>query len=63
MYKGRGGVLVETGTQTWGEYINRQKTTVAEWVALRPVYEVCEKETGYDGGGKHCDPWRRQGIL
>ena len=36
-------VLRETGTQNLGEYIDRQKTTVAEWVVLRPINKVCEK--------------------
>ena len=34
--------------------------TVVEWVALRPIFEVCEKETGYKGGGGRRAPWRRQ---
>ena len=29
-------------------------------MALRPIYEVCEKETGYDRGGRCYDPWQRQ---
>ena len=24
---------------------------MAQWVALRPLFEVCERETGYGGGG------------
>ena len=28
------------------EYINKRKATVAEWVSLQPILEVCEKETG-----------------
>ena len=49
--KGEASFLRETGPQNLGEYIYCKQTTVAEWVTLRPIYEVCEKETGYDGGG------------
>ena len=31
-------VLRETGTHTLREYTKRHKTTVAKWVALRPIY-------------------------
>ena len=31
-----------------------------EWVALRPILEVCDRETGYEGGGRIQDPWWRQ---
>ena len=34
--------------------------TVVEWVALRPIFEVCEKETGYKGGGRVHEQWWRQ---
>ena len=30
---------------------------VAEWVALRPILEVCEKDSVYVGGGKLQEPW------
>ena len=29
-------------------------------MALRPIYEICDRETGYEGGGRRHDPWRRQ---
>ena len=48
--------------QTSGKYINRQNTTVLEWMALWPIYEVCEKDTGYDGRGGRCEPWWRQTV-
>ena len=52
-------VLREKGTQTLGKYIYRRKTTVPEWVVLRPIYEVCEKKTGYNVGGRHSENcWR-----
>ena len=34
--------------------------SLAEWVALRPIFEVYAKETGYEGGGKLIKPWWRQ---
>ena len=45
-------VLREGGTQPLQTYIGRRQATVAEWVALRPIFEVCAKETGYEGGGR-----------
>ena len=33
-------VLKEAGTQSLGAYIDNRQTTVAEWVALRPILEV-----------------------
>ena len=33
---------------------------LADWVALRPIFEVYAKETGYKGGGKLREPWWRQ---
>ena len=37
-------------------YINKRQLIVAEWVSLRPIFEVYAKETGYEvrwweGGG------------
>ena len=37
------------GTQTLGTYIYKRQETLAEWVALRPILEVYDKETGYKG--------------
>ena len=34
-----------------GAYIYMRQETVAEWVAFRPILEVCNKDTGYEGGG------------
>ena len=44
-------VLEKAGTQTLETYIERRQAIVAEWVALRPILEVCDIETGYEGGG------------
>ena len=33
---------------------------MVEWVALRPILEVVNKETGYEGGRRRQKPWWRQ---
>ena len=53
-------VLKEAVTQTLGTYIDKRQMTVAEWVALRPIIEICDRETGYKGGGRRCEPWWRK---
>ena len=42
--------LKEAGTQTLETYIDMQQTTVVEWVALGPIYEVFNRQKGYKGG-------------
>ena len=44
-------VLKEVGNQKLGTYIDKQQIALVEWVALRPIYEVCDRETECDGGG------------
>ena len=39
-------VLKKAGTQTLGAYIYRRHETVAEWVELRTILEICDRETG-----------------
>ena len=36
---------------------------MAEWVDLRPIFDLCSRETGYEGGGKLQVPWRRQAAA
>ena len=36
---------------------------MAEWVALRPIFDVCEREMGYEGGGKLQVQWWRQAAA
>ena len=48
---------MKSETHTLGNYIDRMKATVAEWVALRPILYVYDRETGYEGGGRRRDPW------
>ena len=52
-----GIVIKEAGTHTLGTYIDRRQTTVTEWVTLKPIYEVCYREIGYGGGGRHRETW------
>ena len=33
---------------------------MAEWVALRPILEVYDREKCYEGGGRRRYPWWRQ---
>ena len=40
--------------------MDRQQATVAEWVALRPIFDVCARYTGYEGGGRLQVLWWRQ---
>ena len=43
-----------------GTYIDKQHTTVAEWVALRPICEVYDMETRYKIWGRRHEPWWRE---
>ena len=47
-------------TQLEITYIGILQATVAQWVALRPIFEVCAGENGYDGGGLRREAWWRQ---
>ena len=53
-------MLQSEGTKLLREYIVKRQATVAESVALCPIFEVCAEETGYEGGGKLCKPWWQQ---
>ena len=53
-------MLQAEGTKLMREYINKRQVTVAEWVALCPIFEVCAKDKGYEEGGKLREPWWRQ---
>ena len=53
-------VLQGTETQALRTYVERQHATVAEWVSLRPIFDVFARDTGYEGGGRLRVPWRRQ---
>ena len=55
------GVREAAGMQALRTYINRRKATVAQWVALRPLFEVYAQETWYKGGGRRREAWWCQG--
>ena len=57
---GAEGVREAVGTQSARTYIEQRQATVAQWVALRPLFEVCARETGYEGGGWMRKVWWRQ---
>ena len=46
----------ETRAQTLGMFIDKQYETVAEWVTLRPIIEVRNKDMDYKGGGRRREP-------
>ena len=50
-------VLEKAVTQYLGSYIDRRQATVAEWVTLRLILEVYNRETGYEGGGRRWELW------
>ena len=56
-------VLEKVRTQSLGTYIDRRQSTVTEWVALHPILEVCDRETGYKGGGRRHESWWRYTVA
>ena len=55
--------LLGVGTQTLRKHVDRQHATVAEWVATRPIFDVCARETGYEGGERLQVPWWRRKAV
>ena len=47
-------------TQSAMTYIGRRQATVAQWVALRPLFGVFAREKGYEEGGSRREAWWRQ---
>ena len=45
------------GTKSTITYTGRQQAIVAQWVALRPIFEVCAGETGYEGVYHRREAW------
>ena len=45
-------VLQGAGTHTLRTSVDIRQATVEEWVATRPIFDVCEKYTGYKVGGR-----------
>ena len=52
-----------TGTQPLQTYIDKRGATVTKWVASQPIFEVCVKEMGYEGRGRHREPWWGQAAA
>ena len=50
-------------TQLEITYIRRRQGAVAQWVALRPIFEVCTRRAGYSGGERRRDAWWRQEAV
>ena len=50
-------MLKAAGTKNLWGYVNKRQATVAEWVYLRPIFEVFVKETGYERGGRLRETW------
>ena len=48
---GAEGVRETSGTQSARTYIWRRQENVAQWMVLRPIFEVCARDTWYEGGG------------
>ena len=55
-------VLQAVGTKPPKTYIDKRHATVAECVALQPIFEVCTKGNGYEGG-ELGEPWWRQAAA
>ena len=45
------GVLQAAGTKPLKTYIDKSQETLAEWVALRPIFGVFSKDMVYKRGG------------
>ena len=46
-----GGTQESAGTQSDRICIEQRQATAAQWVELRPLFEVYARETGYEGEG------------
>ena len=57
-------VIKEAVIQTLGTYIYKWQATVVDWVVLRPILDICNREMDYEGGGsavRHVGGKRRLG--
>ena len=52
-------ILQGVRTHSLRTYVDRRQATVAEWVSLRSIFDVCARETVYEGGGGLQVPWWR----
>ena len=48
-----------SGTQLIQTYLDIRQATVAEWMAIRHIFDVCAMETVHKRGGNPRVPWRR----
>ena len=46
------GVQEAAGTHSAMTYIGIRQATLSQWVALHPLFEVCARYKGYEGGGR-----------
>ena len=58
-----GMVRGTAGKQSEMNYIGRQQSIVAQWVALGPIFEVCAGETGYEESGRRREAWWRKDVT
>ena len=62
--KGVESIIKVEGTQAVRTYINRRQVTMAQWVALQPIFKVyAQQETYYEGGGRRRPPWWRKKVV
>ena len=53
-------VLDKAGTHPLETYIERRQAKKGEWVALCPILEFCDRETGFEGVGRRREIfWRK----
>ena len=45
-------MLRAAGGKPHNTYIEKSQATVTEWMAFRPVFNICAKETVYEGRGE-----------
>ena len=45
------------GTQLERSYIGHRQGMESQWVALRPIFEVCTRYKSYEGGGFRRSSW------
>ena len=56
-------VIKKAVTKTLETYIDNRKTTVAEWVTLRPILHICNRDMGYEGRGRRRELSRQQTVA
>ena len=57
------GVREVARTQLASIHIEQRKATMAQLVALRPLFGVCSRETRYGGGGRRKEAWWCQEVT